>query len=394
MPPKILVVDDEPDLQLLIKQRFRKHIQQKEFEFCFANDGIEALEALKNDNEIDLVLTDINMPNMDGLSLLSKIREKNSLLKVVIVSAYGDLDNIRTAMNRGAFDFVTKPIDFQDLEITIHKSINELQTLKNALQARDQLVAIQRELDVATRIQTSFLPNKFPPFPDRNDFEIYAQMVTAKEVGGDFYDFFLIDENKLGLVIGDVAGKGVPAALFMAMTRAMMKATALKGGSERNCMRDVNRILYLESMPSMFVTVFLGVLNTNTGEFEFCNGGHHPPYLLHNNGDLSSLESTGGMALGLVENVQYSSKKIALQPGDSLYFYTDGVTEMMDHAENEYTEERMEKVLRSNHEAPPEKVIEALIDDIDAFTNDAVQSDDLTLMGVKFLSPYQSKGNE
>jgi phosphoserine phosphatase RsbU/P len=163
MAEKIMVVDDEPDLESLIKQKFRRQIRENEYDFVFAYNGLEALAKLLEHPEICLILSDINMPEMDGLTLLAKLNElKNPALKTVIVSAYGDMDNIRTAMNRGAFDFVTKPVDFQDLETTINKTIQELQILRNAQQEHDQLVALQYDLTVARNIQQAILPKIFP----------------------------------------------------------------------------------------------------------------------------------------------------------------------------------------------------------------------------------------
>src|SRR5215475_1920534 len=173
---KVLVVDDEPDLELLIKQRFRKRIRDGEFEFVFAHNGEEALAKLKDDPGLDIVMSDINMPVMDGLTLLSRLSDVNRILKAVIVSAYGDMQNIRTAMNRGAYDFLVKPIDFSDFEITLNKTIQELEIIRQGLKAREELTAIQYELSVASRIQQSILPRNFPPFPGRTDFEIYAHM--------------------------------------------------------------------------------------------------------------------------------------------------------------------------------------------------------------------------
>jgi len=227
MPFKVLIVDDEPDMEVLIRQRFLRKIKDGELEFVFAHDGQEALNKLQEDSELDVVMSDINMPIMDGLTLLSHLTDIDRILKTVIVSAYGDMQNIRTAMNRGAYDFLIKPIDFQDFELTLNKTILELDGIKKGLRAQQQLSAIQHELSVAARIQQSILPRQFPPFPGHNEFEIYAQMLPAREVGGDFYDFFLIDKNRLGFVIGDVSGKGVPAAIFMAITRTLLKATAL-----------------------------------------------------------------------------------------------------------------------------------------------------------------------
>src|SRR5499427_1626045 len=183
MAMKVLIVDDEPDLEVLIKQKFRKRIKEGEFDFVFARDGQEALTKLKEDPTLDIVMSDINMPVMDGLTLLSRLTDVNRILKAVVVSAYGDMQNIRTAMNRGAYDFLVKPIDFGDFETTLNKTIQELEAIKQGLQAREQLTAIQHELSVAARIQQSILPREFPAFPSRTDFAVYAHMTPAREVG-------------------------------------------------------------------------------------------------------------------------------------------------------------------------------------------------------------------
>src|SRR5512145_2052428 len=162
---KILVVDDETDLEVLIKQKFRQKIREHKYEFLFAINGKHALEQLELNTDVDVVLSDINMPEMDGLTLLSKINEQNTLLKAVIVSAYGDMENIRTAMNRGAFDFVTKPVNFEDLEITINKTLEEIKLTRRSMEEHDQLISIQHDLNVAREIQQAILPKVFPPFP-------------------------------------------------------------------------------------------------------------------------------------------------------------------------------------------------------------------------------------
>src|SRR4029077_3922029 len=187
----------------------------------------------------------------------------------VIVSAYGDMQNIRTAMNRGAYDFLIKPIDFADFETTLNKTIQELESIKHGLLAREQLTAIQHELGVAARIQQSILPRQFPPFPGRTDFEVYAHMAPAREVGGDFYDFFLINKDLLGFVIGDVSGKGVPAAIFMAVCRTLLKATAMQGMPPGECLEYANTLLKRQSEAAMFVTVFYGILDTRTGDVDY-----------------------------------------------------------------------------------------------------------------------------
>ena len=384
MSAKVLVVDDEPDLEQLILQKFRKQIRQKEYEFMFAPNGVAALAKLAEATGIDVVLTDINMPEMDGLTLLSKLREDSKLLKPVVVSAYGDMENIRTAMNRGAFDFVTKPIDLTDLEVTLAKAIDELNTLKNALKSRDQLIAIQQELDIATAIQTSILPQKFPAFPDRQQLDIYAKMITAKEVGGDFYDFFAIDKNRIGFTVGDVSGKGVPAAMFMAVSRTLLKSTALKGIPPDECLRSINNILEEESPANMFVTIFYGVLDTRSGAVEYCNGGHNLPCLLHRDGSVEKLRNIGGVFVGAFKDMEFESKVMILQPGETLVLYTDGVTEAADVKDEMFDDKRLEKCLQSLHAEPVQEIPNRVITAVKEFSSGVPQSDDITVLALRY----------
>jgi sigma-B regulation protein RsbU (phosphoserine phosphatase) len=385
MPTKILVVDDEPDLELMISQKFRKQVRDNELQFEFVKSGVEALQKLQDKGEADVVLTDINMPEMDGLTLLAKLNEQYPLLKSVIVSAYGDMSNIRTALNRGAFDFVTKPIDFNDLEITLKKTIQEARAFKRAVKEHDQLVALQQELDVARKIQQSIVPRKFPPFPERKEFEIHAEMIPARDVGGDFYDFFLIDDGRLGFVIGDVSGKGVPAALFMAVSKTLLKATALKGVPPEECLQQVNRILFLESVAAMFVTIFYGILNTRTGEVDYCNGGHNPPYILRANGSVEALESKGGLVLGAMRNTAYKAQKMVLQSGDGIFLFTDGVTEAMNRSDEQFSENRLEENLQRVLSASLPEVVQSVIAAVRNFSDEAPQADDITVLALKFL---------
>jgi len=384
MPTKILIVDDEPDLQLMITQKFRKQVRENEMQFVFSTGGVDALKKLQEEGDVDVVLTDINMPEMDGLTLIAKLNERYPLLKAVIVSAYGDMANIRTALNLGAFDFVTKPIDFHDLEITLYKSIREASSMKQAAKDRDQLVTLQHELEVARRIQKSIVPRTFPPFPARQDFQIYADMIPAQEVGGDFYDFFLIDQERLGFVIGDVSGKGIPAALFMAVSKTLLKATALKGLPPGECLEQVNRILYMESVAAMFVTIFYGILNTRHGEVEYSNGGHNPPYILRGNGKVESTEIGGGLVLSALENSRYKTNRFVLQPGDGLFLFTDGVTEAMNTEQNEFTATRLIESLKRQTGADLTGLVNGVINDVRVFSTDAPQADDITILSLRY----------
>jgi|tagenome__1003787_1003787.scaffolds.fasta_scaffold20883933_2 sigma-B regulation protein RsbU (phosphoserine phosphatase) len=381
---KILVVDDEPDLELMVRTKFRKQIKLNEMEFVFAQNGQEALDKLVEDSSIDLVMSDINMPVMDGLTLLSRLGSTNRIVKAVIVSAYGDMQNIRTAMNRGAYDFLMKPIDFEDFQVTVAKTRKALDEIKQGARAKDQLSAIQHELRVATRIQQSILPRTFPPFPERKEFSIFAEMIAAREVGGDFYDFFLIDDNRLGFVVGDVSGKGVPASILMAVSRTLLRATAMTAESAGECLNYVNQVLVRQSDPAMFVTIFYGILHTRTGELEFSIGGHNPPFLFSERAGVEMMKARGGMIVGMIEQARYTTERVQLEPGDGIFLYTDGVTEAEDVIENQFGEERVEALLSELKGQTVEEIIRASFRDVATFTAGAAQSDDITAMALRY----------
>lgn len=384
---KIMVVDDEPDLQMLILQKFRKKIHNDDYQFYFAENGKEAIDMLQNGAEdISLILSDINMPKMDGLTMLHKLQEIEDLvLKTVIVSAYGDMENIRTAMNRGAFDFVTKPIDFTDLETTIERGLKEIGYMKENLKHRSLLTAVQQDLDTAARIQQKILPQDFPAYPNRKEFQIYAEMHTAKEVGGDFYDFFFIDDTHLGFVIGDVSGKGIPASIYMAVSRTMLKAIASQISDPAECLSTVNTMLIPESDLTTFVTIFYGVLNTETGLVQYCNGGHNLPYHIKDDGTNAQVENTQGLLLGKIEPMEYETRELQLKPGEKILLYTDGLTEAMNEHDEMYEEERLEEYLLKHPGDSDGKLLRGLIVDALKFINKANQSDDITLMVLEFI---------
>lgn len=385
MAHKILVVDDEPDLELLIRQKFRKQIRDNEYEFSFAQNGIEALTRIADQPDIGIVLSDINMPEMDGLTLLLKLGEmKNPVLKAVIVSAYGDMDNIRTAMNRGAFDFLTKPIDFTDLETTITKTIRQLEILREAILDREQLLSVRNDLSTAARIQQSILPQTFPPFPDRKELDLFARMVPAKEVGGDFYDFFFIDQDRLGFVIGDVSGKGVPAAIFMAVSRTLLKAIASQVVNPGESLRRLNTLLIPESCGRMFVTLFYGVLNTRTGDIQFSYGAHPPPYIKRQNGTVERVSQDAGFLLGMMDDMEYDVHKITLQPGDTILLYTDGVTEAMNGGGELFEEARLEDALGRTNGASLHDTLGGIHAALTSFTGANPQSDDITMLALQY----------
>ena len=288
-------------------------------------------------------------------------------------------------MNRGAYDFITKPIDLKDLEITIEKSLKEIELYKQAMVSHNKLVALQQELDIANVIQTSILPKTFPAFPDKKEIDIFAKMIPAKDVGGDLYDFFLIDKYRLGIVIGDVSGKGIAAALLMAVSKTLIKATALKGMPADNILSEINNIIAEESPPNMFVTVFYGVLDTRSGAFEYSNGGHNVPYLLTSDGSAKQLENIGGIMIGAIKDVPYESNVVMIKPGESLLFYTDGVTEAFNKDQEEFHEARLEKILVGKNTLTVNELVEHVFEGVQTYANGVEQFDDITCLALKYL---------
>ena len=382
---KILSVDDEMDLELLLTQYFRRKIRKGEYEFFFAHNGLEALTILLNQKDISIILSDINMPEMDGLTLLTKINEmQNPALKCIMVSAYGDMGNIRSAMNNGAFDFATKPIDLDDLAITIEKAVEQIDYIRQAQQEHDQLESLKTDLAVAAEIQQAILPRIFPPFPENDaEMELAARMTPAKDVGGDFYDFFRIDDDRIGLVMADVSGKGIPAAIFMAVSRTLIRTVGLQGIMPGECMTKSNELLSKESIDCMFVTVFYAIYNIRTGEFVYCNAGHNSPIIVKSNGKVEMLPVSENCMVGAVEGVTYNNHQARLEVGDTLLMYTDGVNEAMNTAFEEYGDERMMHFLAAQSGKDCQTIIDQQLADVKAFAGDAAQSDDITLMALK-----------
>jgi len=387
MPAKILSVDDEMDLELLLTQYFRREIRKGEYEFKFAHNGLEALTILLKEKDFDIILSDINMPEMDGLTLLTKINEmRNPALKCIMVSAYGDMGNIRQAMNNGAFDFATKPIDLDDLSVTIEKAIAQIEYIHQMQQEHSQLESLKNDLAVASEIQQAILPRVFPPFPEEADkMDIAASMTPAKDVGGDFYDFFRIDDDRIGFVIADVSGKGIPAAIFMAVSRTLIRATGVRGSNPADCITYSNKLLAAESVDCMFVTVFYGIFNMKTGEISYCNAGHNPPYVLKRNGQVEALPMSQDPMVGAIDGIDYHEASLQLDQGDALVMFTDGVTEAMNIQNEEFGEERLEDTLDEVALHNCQQIVDAIKADVAAFAGEAEQSDDITVLALKRL---------
>jgi serine phosphatase RsbU (regulator of sigma subunit)/uncharacterized membrane protein len=257
----------------------------------------------------------------------------------------------------------------------------QMEELKETTTARER---IESELRVATDIQYSMLPRTFPPFPDRRELDIYAVMQPARQVGGDFYDFFFIEDHTLCLIIGDVCGKGVPAALFMAISKTLLRTEALRGTPPGDALSNVNNLLYAENDLSMFFTGFCIVIDTVTGKALYANGGHNLPLLSKNNEAFEFISMPGGLVVGAMPDIKFKTHELQLQKNDILFMYTDGVTEAMDAEERLYSNDSLKECLSGLTRRDPESIIRAVRADMEDFIRGTPQSDDITMLAFRF----------
>jgi sigma-B regulation protein RsbU (phosphoserine phosphatase) len=243
---------------------------------------------------------------------------------------------------------------------------------------------MEDELNVGREIQMSMLPLIFPPYPMRHEFDIHATLRPAREVGGDFYDFYLIDEDRLCFVVGDVSGKGVPAALFMAVTKTLIESRARNDSSPASILTHVNNELSRHNDASMFVTVFMGMLDVRTGRLSYANGGHNPPYIKRADGSVTRLRERHGPVLGAMEDMVYREDDTTLERGDRVFVFTDGVTEAMNITQSLYGEPQLVHMLSSETLASAESLVEGVVRDVLRFQGDAEQADDITVLALQY----------
>jgi sigma-B regulation protein RsbU (phosphoserine phosphatase) len=246
---------------------------------------------------------------------------------------------------------------------------------------REKVVA---ELSIAATIQQDALPADFPPFPDRTEFDLYASMDPARAVGGDFYDFLLVDDDHLALVMADVSGKGIPGALFMMTSDLIISSLIREGIAPSEILRRANDNLSVNNHAEMFVTVWLGILEISTGHLIYANAGHEYPAVCQNGAGFQLVKGKHGFVLGGMEGMKYRDEEIQLAPGSKLFLYTDGVPEATDIDNNMFGTDRMLESLNADLEADPEEILGIVRSRVDDFVRDAEQFDDLTMLCLKY----------
>ena len=422
-PASILLVDDTPtNLEILVE-----YFADRGFDVSVARNGEKALKLI-DANPPDLILLDVMMPGIDGFETCRRIKSNPQTkdIPIIFMTALSETREKVEGFRTGAVDYVTKPIQLEEVlaRVNTHLTLQrlrgrlqesnaklqqeiesrkraqeELQQANETLEQRvverteqlrqtlEEKQRIASELQIASGIQRSILPQRPLVGPE---YEICGKSCPARVVGGDFYDYFPIDDDRIGFVIADVSDKGMPAALFMAVTRTLVKSTALTGIAPGECLRRVNNLLHAENDSFMFVTVFLGIMNARTGEVVYSNGGHHVPYLLTKNARIQVLEKSSGMALGVIEDVTFETKTLTLLPGDALFLYTDGVTEAVNKHESFYSEQGLKEFLTKTASWSPAQIVQDLLEDVERFSDKSTQDDDMTLLSLRYTGAAPS----
>ena len=318
------------------------------------------------------------------------MRQFNLLLKGIIRMGEGELEPMASVpYTIQEFETMQQEIDRTSLALnqqmdTIRRMEREQMEQENMIKEQERIV---KELSTARQIQKSVLPHIFPPFPDRAEIDLFATMDPAKDVGGDFYDFYFIDEDHLCLVIADVSGKGIPAALFMMLSKRILEDLARQERTPSTILEKANDLLCDNNQAEMFVTVWLGILEISTGKLTAANAGHEFPAICKKGGSFELYKDTHGFVVGGMEGVHYKGYDLQLNPGDKLFVYTDGVPEATDGSGEMFGTDRMITALRSCTDNTPEEILQGVKSAVDSFVGDAEQFDDLTMMCLEYKGP-------
>lgn len=389
----ILLVDDN-----LTSLKQAASLLKDHYKVSMVKSGKQALEFLEKFTP-NLILLDIEMPEMDGFETIHRIKNDERFKKIPVIFLTGNHDTATEmkGFEYGAVDFITKPFSQEimfhriNLQIELFEYQMQLETVieertEELLATKAENARIAAELDVAARIQTGMLPKDFDSVSKEGLLSVYATMSPAREVGGDFYDCFQIDEDHVAFVIADVSGKGVPASLFMVTAKTLIKTKAKSFASPAKVLQDVNNEISETNEEDMFVTVFLGVLELSTGKFVCANAGHNPPVRLYPDGRVEYLEMEKNFVLAGIQGIEFAENEFQLGPGERFLLYTDGVTEAMNEKQEFFGEEQLLARMQGEEARsfPVNELLEYLGTELKIFSAGEEQADDITMLAFQY----------
>jgi phosphoserine phosphatase RsbU/P len=384
--PALLVVDDNEDNRYTLTRRLMREGYRN---LTTATNGREALDLLQS-KAFDLILLDIMMPDMNGYEVLERMKAGAEFrnIPVIMISALSEIESVIRCIELGAEDYLPKPFNPTLLRARVGASL-EKKRLRDEVRA--SLARLEQEMDAARKLQLGMLPLVFPACTPEQPVEIHALMEPAREVGGDLYDFFHASEHLFCFLVGDVSGKGAAAAMFMARTRSLVRMAVQlwqrTSGNQLALVRiieAVNHELCQNNRDRMFVTLFLGVLDTKTGVITYVNAGHLAPCVLRASDGIESISDKPAMPLAVRAGAAYQERTVTLLPGDSVFVFSDGVTEAMNAADELYGNDRLQADLRAGSALTPEEMVRAIKGKVDLFTGEAPKFDDVTILALRW----------
>ncbi len=375
----ILLVDDN-----ITSLKQAAALLRDAYKVTMVKSGQQALEFLEKYTP-HLILLDIEMPDMDGFETIQRIKLDERFRKIPVIFLTGNHDTATETkgFECGAADFITKPYS---QEVMLHRISLQIQLASYQNRLETEKERMTAELDVATKIQASMLPQHFEIFEKKGLFSVYANMEPAREVGGDFYDCFQVDDDHMAVVIADVSGKGVPAALFMVIAKTLIKTKAKGILSPGRVLEEVNREIYDSNEEDMFVTLFLGILELSTGKFVCANAGHNPPIHLHKDGRAEYFSIKQNFILGVMPGMTFEENVVQLEVNDKIFLYTDGITEAIDEKNEFYGEERLLAQLQNPQVAgmSVKTLLDYVKEQLNFFTGNTEQEDDITMLAFQY----------
>ncbi|MDJ0817908.1 MAG: SpoIIE family protein phosphatase [Desulfobacterales bacterium] len=402
----VLIVDDTPtNIQVLMETL------KDDYRILAAVTGQRALKLAASDPPPDIILLDVMMPDMDGYEVCSRLKAdaKTRDIPIIFITAKSETQDETRGLELGAVDYITKPISppvvqarvkghlelkaarefLKNQNVILEQRVEErtrevlkLQQVEFDLRAAKEKV--ENELNIAAQIQKHILPSRFPAYPDRNEFDLFALMQPALYVGGDFYDFFFVDDDTLAMVIADVSDKGIPAAMFMMVSRTLINSLAVDHSSPSIVLAKANNVLCQNNEAGMFVTVFLAFYEVSSGKLTATNAGHSAALLVDSDGSSSEWASTHGAALGFMEDLSYKEETVELEAGQTLFLYTDGVTEATSSAEQLFGLDKLRGILEEKRSFSLDKLCRDIQARLTEFQRGR-QFDDITMLALKRL---------
>jgi sigma-B regulation protein RsbU (phosphoserine phosphatase) len=382
----LLVVDDNEDNRYTLGRRLNREGYRN---LTMASNGREALDHL-NSQPFDLVLLDIMMPAMNGYEVLAEVKATPALrdIPIIMISSLDEIESVVRCIELGAEDYLNKPFDPTLLRARVGASL-EKKRLRD--EVRRNLERLAQEFDAARALQLAMLPREFPACSPARPIEVHAVMEPAREVGGDLYDCFYAGERTFCFLVGDVCGKGASAAMFMARARSLVRITVDLWREWRadeidpgTLLEAVNRELCQNNGDCMFVTMFLGVIDTRSGLVSFVNAGHPPPYLVPATGEPRQIDAKPAAPLGVRRETRFPAGTLEMGPGDALFVCSDGVFEAANDRGDLFSMERVGRLLRESQAAEPREMVRVVRDAVEAFTGCAARADDVAALAVRW----------